>query len=168
MPRRKAEPKAVETGRRVGTKKSDRRWQDNAGNIWASKLESDLFQFFQAAGAAVRKCDERDSVPYVTRIRQGRCGACGSDVVRQEHTYTPDLCVDATPAISEKGGNLIEAKGYLRPDDRRILRGVLQARPDINLHLILQRYHKPTVDWARKFLKIPVLIFGKQGLEKAQ
>src|SRR5690348_13622844 len=165
--KRTARADAVSDGRRVGVKKSDRRWLDAHGQLWASKLESDLFEYFRSASVPVRRSDASDSIPYTTRVRQGRCGSCNSKDIRQEHTYTPDLCVGAAPGLAKASGNHIEAKGYLRASDRRILRGVMQARPDFNLHLVLQRYHKGTVDWARKFLKIPVLIFAKDTLIEA-
>lgn len=154
-PTRRAASKAARPAKagRVGSKRWDMRYRDQWGQEWASKLESDLYAWFVANGRSVRKCESgRDSVPYQTSVVGGKCLKCGHHKVCQEHTYTPDLFV--TPASADEGlSAYIEAKGYLRPKDRRILRAVNKAGVLPGLHLVLSRHHAPTVAWASKFLK---------------
>jgi len=51
------------------------------------------------------------------------------------HTYTPDWRIDLPSGKTF----FIESKGYLRPNDRSLLKRVKQQNPDIDLRLLFQR-----------------------------
>lgn len=135
------------------------RWRDPEGNTWASRFEYQLFTYFRTAGADVRRCEKRDAVDYTTRVRDASCESCGSGDISQAHTYTPDLCV-RDGVFGDPLQSRVEAKGYLRASDRRILRAVVASGKGADLCLILQRQHAKTVDWAKRFLKRPVYVFS--------
>jgi len=69
------------------------------------------------------------------------------------HYYTPDWTV----VLPSGKRFFIESKGYLGPDDRRILKAVKAQNPDIDLRLLFQRNNKLSKtspnkysDWAER------------------
>jgi len=150
--RKAAKPAIISSGLRLG-KGRDMRWQTPDGKIWASKFEADVYGWLQSRGCVVRPAESgRDTVAYTTNVRDASCAGCGGRKIVQGHTYTPDLLTsDAWPAGA--GPVYWETKGYLRPKDRRILRGVHKAGVLPSLFLLLQREHAATIKWATKFLK---------------
>lgn len=150
-------------GKRVGTKRSDKRWQSPDGQIWDSQFEYIVYTAYKASGYAIRRCTPSDTIPYIVPVRSGTCLACGATEVGKQRKYTPDFHV--TPKDSERKtvSYYIETKGYLRPPERALLRALCKTQPDISLRLIFQRNYrvsKPTYNtdgsvmtWAQKFLK---------------
>lgn len=159
--RAKRSPKPAVLGQRVGTKKSDTRWQDEEGTIWASRFEYQVYVALREHGYAVRRTNGDDSMRYTVDVRGAKCSKCDSSCVVQERTYTPDLFVSQRDTASP--GYYVEAKGYIRAEKRRLLRGFVGTRKDIDLRFIVQRDYpvgKSTlVEWARKYLKIPVHVW---------
>lgn len=145
------------------------RWLAPDGTVWASRFEYGVFLGYKAAGYEVRKCGAEDSVSYQRSVRNGVCGECGSARVATAHSYTPDLSVDPKDGgqrkpVGDVGPYVVECKGYLRGDRRSLLRALRKARPDMPLRLIVQRDYPVTkslsiVEWARKFLKLPVAVW---------
>lgn len=132
-------------GNRVGKKRSDRRWQDDDGNIWASKFEYQVYERLQDAGRLVRKCDKGydDTFCYHSRIKSGSCSECGSKQIIQRRTYTPDLFIPtsqglANPNTGERGIYL-ETKGYFNAHARKLYRDFQETGPDITLGVIAER-----------------------------
>jgi len=87
---------------------------------------------------------------------------CQSCEVAQRRTYTPDLFL--TRADSGLPGYYIEAKGYIRGPRRSLLRAFRATRPEIALRLIVQKDYNVTknmtiVQWAQKYLKVPVIVW---------
>jgi len=152
-------------GSRVGTKRSDTRWEAE-GEIWASRFEYLVYRALKDAGHDVRKTVPEDSMVYHHPVKNGRCTECGSAACVTERRYTPDLYVRparSQEASSKHGGYFVEAKGYLRADKRSLLRSLRKARPDVDLRLLVQRDYKvgrgSLVSWAQKYLKVPVAVW---------
>lgn len=152
-------------GRRVGTKRSDRRWKDEDGTIWASKLESDLYrELSRDQRITIRKCDERDTFDYTTPVRLASCVECGSGKCVQRRQYTPDFYVDVEGAGGDGRGYYIESKGYWRSSARSLLSHFLKCRPDIDLRIIFERDKAATpkltyIEYATSRLKIPAIVW---------
>lgn len=127
-------------GRRVGTKRSDRRWEDDDGNVWASKLECEVYTALRGeAGIRVlERCGggEGHSFDYTSPVRKAVCHSCASRDVVQQRVYTPDLYVVPASAGSDARGYYIEVKGHLRADRRNLLRSVVKAYPDLDLRFV--------------------------------
>lgn len=109
----------------------------------------------QSAGLPVSKADESHTVSYTSSFPHGYCGDCKSDNVIQDRTFTPDLVLP---------GYVIEAKGYLRADRRKLLRDMRKCLPDYPLRFILERDYKATAklklsEWIAKYLKCPVIVW---------
>lgn len=120
-------------GRRVGTSRSDRRWEDDNGDIWASQFEHDVYHGLRDHGYRVRRCDESDTIAYTTPITSGRCVECGSASVLQDRTYTADLFVVTDPTEgAEAGSYLVETKGYFARDSRARFREVAKELKSLN------------------------------------
>lgn len=159
-------------GSRVGTKRSDFRWLDADGTVWASKFEYTVYKALKDAGVNVRKTTEEDSVPYQSTFTHAYCAGCQSTNVVQDRTFTPDLFVvlQAQPGRSELHGQgySAEVKGYLRADRRKLLRDLRRAKPLHDLRFIIERDYKVTAklslsQWITKYLKCPVITW--KGIE---
>lgn len=154
----------INYGHRTGTKKSDRHWTDPEGNIWDSRYEYLVFRAYAEAGHRVRRTTKGDSFSFVLSIKRGQCGACGSTEVGQLRTYTADLHVTADHTKHEALDYYVEAKGYLRPKERALLRAFYKANPNAPVRYLLQRDFPASkrskvtgkqgsiVDWFHKFL----------------
>ena len=163
-----AKPNAA-NGRRVGTKRSDTRWQDETGHIWASKFEYQVFCGLQAGSGrayTARKCERgADTFNYESPVKSARCRDCKSSAVFTERTYTPDFCITGTGGSdAQRGRYYIEAKGYLRSEQRRLLRDFRKACPLVNLRLVVARDYAVTrklnlTEWVEKFLRCPVVVW---------
>ena len=145
------------TGRRVGTKKSDKRWQDARGELWDSRFESIVYERYKELGYNIRRCTESDTVSYTLPIRSGSCTACGSTKVGQRRTYTPDFFVASQSTKRKTEPYYLETKGYLRPKERSLLRALCKEKPDFALRILYQRDHPASktsriTQWAKKFL----------------
>jgi hypothetical protein len=158
---KKAKAPAIE-GQRVGTKKSDMRWQAPDGTVWASRFEYAVYSTLLEKGYDVRKTGEQDRMAYTSTVNSGRCRKCGSTCVVEERTYTPDLFIvpRGGPATA---GYYLEAKGYLRSERRSLLRAFRKTGPACDLRLVVQRDYKigksTLVGWAERLLKVPVTIW---------
>lgn len=165
----RADAKAVTPGYKVGTKRRDMRWMAPDGVEWDSKLEYEVFLAYQKEGKNVRRAGEEDRLFYTSPVRNGACTQCDSCEVVQRHSYTPDLHVGAEDN-RERGGlqaasHYVEVKGYLRAEQRSLLRSLRKARPDVDLRLIVQRDFKVTskltlTEWARKYLRVRVVVWS--------
>lgn len=100
-------------------------------------------------------------------IRDASCSGCGATQVVKRRTYTPDLHSPEAHGRDDRvyshAGFYIEVKGYLRADQRSLLRAFCKARPDIDLRIVFQRDFKigatTAVAWVTKFLKRPVCVW---------
>lgn len=162
-------PKKISStpGERVGSKKSDMRWRDTSGVVWSSRFEYEVYIALLAGGVDVRKTTESDQLLFSDRLTGCVCGACGATEIVKPRRYTPDLYVSPQGSGGSAGngaGYYIEAKGYIRSERRRILRSFRQARPDINLRVIIQRDYKvgksTLAGWVTKYMKIPVTVWN--------
>jgi len=132
---------------RVGTKRSDRRWEDPDGTVWASRFEYEVFCILRdattEAGSLVRKCEQGgvNTFHYHTPVRQARCVQCGSGQVVQERTYTPDVCVTTRSKSGLPSTCYVEIKGYFPAEKRGLLRHFRQTGPDIDLVVVAQANH---------------------------
>lgn len=160
-----------ERGHRVGVKKSDRRWQDEYGEIWASRFECLVYSSARDAGLKARRCDKGglDTFPYSSEIRDGVCQSCeGTNVVKQRR-YTPDICIlpastgGVNPSIPGADKYYVEAKGYLRASERALLRSLFASKAVADLRIILQadyRIGKHTFGWwIDRYLKCKWAVF---------
>jgi len=170
---------------KVSTKRSDKRWQDDRGDIWASEFEFRVFSGIQAALArdTVSSCDtgvsDGHSFDYTTPVSGGACMECGSSVVVQRRVYTPDICVVHRDA--ESGPTFIEAKGYMPATRRHLLRCFHKTGPNIDLVFVLQADTKATKtrtlsEWVTSFLPgVPCFVWNpcarptrKRSIEEIQ
>jgi hypothetical protein len=157
---------------RIGTKKSDRRFRAPDGSEWDSRFEWQVYDALVRAGHSVERCEKggRYSVSYIQRLNGAACGACGSTEVGKQRRYTPDLFHHADGGNSAAEGDRgyrIELKGYLRSEERSLLRALCKARPDLDLRFIFQRNWLVSrksgltvIDWTRKFLKKPCAVWN--------
>lgn len=112
------------TGYRKGWKRSDKRWIDGEGNEWASRFECQVYEALRDSGVNLRRCDERDTISYGTRVRGGACVDCGSHEVFQARTYNSDLYVLGNQPFNPGDGYLLELKGYWAAPKRTLFRSV--------------------------------------------
>lgn len=169
MARRVRTNKATVPGRKVGTKRRDMRWLAPDGTEWDSKFEYEIFLAYEKEGKSARRTTEQDSLLFTRPVRNGACTECESCTVVSRHRYTPDLYVGAEDN-REFGGlqatsYYVEAKGYLRAEQRSLLRSLRKARPDVDLRLIVQRDYKVTksltiTEWARKYLRVRAVVWA--------
>ena len=161
--RRKKKAATAVAGMRVGKKRSDMRWMDPEGEIWASKFEYGVYAALKSSGVSVRRCGKSDSLSYQSKVTSGRCQTCSSTDVVTERTYTPDLFVVPHNRDPEDG-YYVEAKGYLRSERRTLLRSFRKTRPTTRLRMVVMRDYpvgKGTLtEWVTKYLKIPVHIWN--------
>ena len=125
-------------GKRVGSKRSDRRWEDPEGGLWDSKFEWEVYLGLRNNGYRVRRCDESDTFAYDTRVAKGRCLECQSDAVVQGRTYTADLFVVEHKEGVARGRYLVECKGYFPAAKRSLFRAVASQLPDVDLRIIFE------------------------------
>jgi len=148
---------------KVGTKRSDHRWRAPDGTVWDSKFEWRVYDDLRRAGIAVRKCSERDSISYSTKVRSGRCVACGGGTVVQDRSYTPDLHVWQGPGDGD--GIWLEVKGHMQPSRRSQLREVVKQNPELDLRFILYSANTKATkklrlwEYIEKYLKRPVIVW---------
>lgn len=154
--------RSLELGRKVGTKRADRRWQDAKGELWASRFESLVYEAGIRANLKVRKCSKGgdDTVAYRSKVLHGVCESCKSTDISQERRYTPDLCVIQDPQEGSAGQPseyYVETKGYLRGPQRSLLRSLCKAGAIADLRFILQSNYRATAkltlgEWISKYL----------------
>ena len=127
-------------GKRIGTKRSDRRWQDERGRIWDSQFEYRVYRALSSAGHNPRRCDESHSIVYGTAVKEGHCLDCGSSRVLQARSYTADLHVLGNQSKGIEGGYLLELKGYWKKATRNLFRSVAQraAEEGIDLRIVFE------------------------------
>jgi hypothetical protein len=168
MARRVSRVSAVVPGKRVGTKRRDMRWLAPDGTEWDSKFEYEVFLTYQKAGLNVRRTTEQDSLLFTRPVRNGTCAICGSCEVASRHRYTPDLHVgaedDRERSSVQTASHYEEVKGYLRADQRSLLRALRKAKPDVDLRAVVQRDYKvgkgTVCQWFRKYLKMPCVVWN--------
>lgn len=142
------------------------RWQDTDGVIWASRFEYEVFTALKGQGYDVRKTTSADSLDYTSAIRSGRCTECYSCKVVQERSFTADIHVtQEKPGLSKRSVYYIEVKGFLRAEQRTLLRALRKARPDVDIRLVVQRDYRVSkkhtiVSWATTYLKVPVIVWN--------
>jgi len=156
-------------GRKIGTKRRDMRWLAPDNTEWDSKLEYAVFLAYKAAGINVRRATEEDRLFYTSPIRNGACTECDSCKVVQRHSYLPDFSVSSEDD-RQRGGlqaasHLVEVKGYLRAEQRSLLRSLRKARPDVDLRFIFERdYHVTSklsvTEWAKKYLRVRATVWN--------
>jgi hypothetical protein len=156
---------------RIGTKRSDRRFRAPDGSEWDSRFEWQVYDALRRSGVDVERCEKggRYSIAYTQRLGNSACIACGSTEVGKQRRYTPDLFHHAKKRDAAEGadaGYRIELKGYLRAEERSLLRALCKARPDLDLRFIYQRNWTVSrksgltiIDWTKKFLKKPCAVW---------
>lgn len=159
---------------RIGTKPSDRRFRAPDGSEWDSRFEWTVYDVLLRQGHAIERCKRggHHTVSYMQQLNNASCGACGSTEVGKRRTYTPDLfhhAVGGGAAKDANAGYCIELKGYLRAEERSLLRALCKARPDLDLRFIFQRNWVVSkssgttiLEWCRKFLKRPCAVWSGQ------
>lgn len=149
-------------GKRVGTKRSDRRWEAPDGTIWASKFEWQVYDaivrhYASDKSVSVERCGPDCSLGYHSTVKNGRCTQCGSVCVVQERTYTPDIRIVRTSEQGQQRVTYIEAKGYFEGSKRSLFRQVLKTHQSLDIRLVAERDHWVTKgksklsDWAKRF-----------------
>lgn len=149
-------------GKRVGTKRSDRRWLAPDGTIWASKFEYQVYDalvrhFASNTRVSVERCGSDCTLGYNSAVKNGRCKKCGDVCVVQERTYTPDIRIVRTSESGEQRTTYIEAKGYFEGSKRSLFRQVLKTHQSLDIRIVAERDHWVTKgksnlsDWAKRF-----------------
>lgn len=171
--RAKQKPKEA-NGKRVGTKRSDRRWQAVDGTIWASKFEYQVYDalvrhFEGNPRVSVERCGPDCTLGYHSSVKNGRCKECRSVCVVQERTYTPDIRIVRTSESGQKRTTYIEAKGYFEGSKRSLFRQVLKSYESLDIRIVAERDHPVTrgktnlSDWAKRF-KVKFHLWDKGNL----
>ncbi|MEK0325880.1 MAG: hypothetical protein QQN63_09270 [Nitrosopumilus sp.] len=127
---------------RVGTKRSDFRWRDDTGHVWASKLESLVFEeLSKDARIDVRRCEKgsSDTFSYVSPVRGGVCVGCGCKEIVQQRTYTPDLYIRRKARGIDDSGYYLEIRGRFTGPKRNLIRNFIKTGPGIDLRMLLER-----------------------------
>jgi len=158
-----------ERGHKVGTKRADKRWIDEHGEVWASRFECKVYESGKRAGVKIRKCDKggSDTVSYHSKVRDGVCQSCqGTDIIKQRR-YTPDLRVfqDTGTEACNESSYYVEAKGYMRAPQRALLRDLCKTGALTGLRFILQADYRATASltiggWIDKFLHCKWAVFN--------
>jgi hypothetical protein len=157
----------------MGKKRSDHRWLSPSGEEWGSRFEFQIYESIHNSGqCSIRrttkgKPEESDTLVYTMPIRDAACGACGSTEVSKRRHYTADLyCPDSygrDDRVYSHAGFYIESKGYLRAEQRSLLRAFCKARPDTDIRFVFQRDYPlgsgTITDWVRKYLKRPCCVW---------
>ena len=155
---------------RVGKKRSDRRWRDPDGNVWASKFEWKTYAHLVSIGVNVRRCESDDAVSYCEPKPRVECLACGSSECVQRRIYTPDLYIVPASASSESEGYYLETKGYFRGEKRALFRHLRKDRPDIDLRVVFEADHWVTKgktrlsDYFERYLKDTPYCIGYKNI----
>lgn len=124
---------------RVGSKRSDRRWQDDdTGELWDSKFEWQVYNGLRSAGYRIRRCTESDAIAYNSSVKQGRCVECNGSRVVQERIYTSDLYVVEHRGEATGGGYLVECKGYFPGTKRSLFRALTKQLQGVDLRIIFE------------------------------
>lgn len=161
-------------GRKIGFKRSDRRFLSDDGQEWDSKFEWLVYSGLKGAGHRVRRCDQSDSISYNTAVKQGKCLECGGTVCVQERIYTPDLYVGepSGKGTSANRGFTLECKGFFPADKRSLFRAVANQATGIDLRIVFEREVKlkgtvgTNVDYIKKYLKgFPVGTWNRETQE---
>lgn len=136
---------------RLSTRRSDKRWIAEDGEVWDSKFECLVYDQLSALGVAARRTvkgegdspDLSDTFRYDRPIRSAACLECDGTRVVQRCTYTPDLRVTpkGTPG-SDVAGYYIEIKGYFQQTKRAAFRDFRKGRPDVPVRFIFNSDHK--------------------------
>ncbi len=139
-------------GKRVGTKRSDKRWQSPDGELWDSRYEYVVYTKYKQAGYTIQRCDASDTFSFTLPVRQAACGSCGSTEVGQRRHFTPDFRIVPSPTgrDAKPAGYYVEAKGYLRPKERALLRAFCKENPHSNTRFIFQQDYRLTKGTATK------------------
>lgn len=163
MPKRSTKLPSTYYGKRVGTKRSDRRWQSPDGELWDSRYEYLVYIQFRQEGYNIVRCGKGDTFSFTLPIRGGKCRDCQSTSVGQSRTYTPDFYIVSEDSEHTPVKHYIETKGFIRPKERSLLRAFYKERPDTRISVIFQRSY-PTgarrangtkssiIEWMEKFL----------------
>ncbi len=149
-------------GRRVSYKRSDRRWEDDDGNVWASRLECEVFETLSGDdNIVVRRCIKggADTFAYHSKVLRGSCMECGSTKIVQKRTYTPDLYVLPAQRTDDTRGYYLEIKGYFPGPQRKLFSDFQRTGPDIDLRIVFEGDGKATprlsyTEYTRSRLKI--------------
>lgn len=148
------------------------RWLSPDGQEWDSKFEWQVYESLHKSGSGVQRAakgkpGESDTFVYTMPVRDATCDACQSTEVSKRRQYSPDLRFAHAHHGDDRSyshsGFYIEVKGYLRAEQRSLLRAFCKARPDIDLRFILQRDFKigagTAVSWITRYLKRPVTVW---------
>lgn len=165
-----------EKGKRAGSKRSDRRWIDPTGALWASKFEYEVYeelrgQLWLNTEWTIERCGPSDTLGYNTSVKNGRCTQCQSTCTVQERTYTPDLVLVRRVQGQEARRVYIEAKGYFEGTKRNLFRQVVKAHSDVDIRLVAGADHWVTKgksrisDWAKRY-KVKMYLWKDLKLEE--
>lgn len=157
----------------MGTERKDHRWLSADGQEWDSRFEAQVYEGIHKSGQAKverttkGKPGESDTLLYTVPVRDATCSACGASQVSKRRNYTPDLRLPDAPArdngVFSHTGFYVEVKGYLRANERSLLRAFCKARPDIDLRFVFQRDFRigagTAISWVTKFLKRPACVW---------
>jgi hypothetical protein len=93
---------------------------------------------------------ETIKLPWDDRNPRAECAECGAKSVFQKRVYIPDFILP--------DGSIIEGKGRLTSDDRKLLKGVRARNPDTVIRIIFARDNRLSKksktrysDWATQF-----------------
>lgn len=122
--------------------------RDKLKGEFASIFEREIWDDARARNLDVQY--ESDTLDYFKRASRGaKCKDCGSSTILIPGKYTPDFKLN--------GRIYIEAKGFFKPEKRRLMEDFIRSRPDIQLRFIFaqdnwitkKKKHKYS-DWATK------------------
>ena len=157
---------------RVGWKRSDKRWKDDYGNEWASRLECEVFEALSKdERITVRKCERggSDTFSYHSPVRGALCLECSGGEVVQLRTYTPDLHIVPTSEEYTGGAYYLEIKGHFPARKRSLLRSFLKSGPHIDLRMVFESDQRArgtkshtNLTYARDILKVPACVWGRR------
>lgn len=169
----KKKAKSSLLGKRMGTKRRDMRFIAPDGSEWDSRFEWIVYDAYKQAGSSVRRTEAggRDTLSYSEPVRSATCDSCGATAVSKSRRYTPDLFYHTGLPDNKEEGYYIEVKGYIRAEQRSLIRAFAKARKDVDLRYIYQRdfpvSRTSTVSsWHSKCVKRPYVIWdGKVPTE---
>lgn len=158
------------------TKRSRRKREfvDPTGDIWDSRFEWQVYVGLRDLGYDVRRCDQRDTLSYSVPVQSGFCLECYGHHTVQRRTYTPDLYVaaDDNERREEVGeaGYFVECKGYIRPQDRKILINLAKGKPRPSVRVMFQQDIKMTpkrraVEYMTEYVKLPAALWNNGAFE---
>lgn len=154
---------------KIGSKRSDLRFQAPDGSIWDSKFEWHVWEGAKNADVRLHRADKAgktDTLSYVHNIRNARCQDCGSDRVGSVRGITFDMVMRDWHPVGKENGGYLECKGYMRANKRALYRSFFKEKPGFSAAIIIQSNYKVGKgtfgDWISKILKIPY--FHWQGV----